>query len=47
MAVALEYIDFRYPHNWRGRHARLAQWLAGVSARPALIETRPPGMEKK
>jgi len=47
MAVALEYIDFRYPHNWRGRHARLAQWLAGVSARPSLIETRPPGMEKK
>jgi glutathione S-transferase len=47
MAVALEYIDFRYPHNWRGRHARLAQWLAGVSARPSLIDTRPPGMEKK
>jgi glutathione S-transferase len=47
MAVALEYIDFRYPHNWRGRHSRLAQWLAGVSARPSLIETRPPGMEKK
>jgi len=47
MAVALEYIDFRYPHNWRGRHARLAQWLAGVSARASLIETRPPGMEKK
>ena len=47
MAVALEYIDFRYPHDWRGRHARLAQWLAGVSARPSLIETRPPGMEKK
>ena len=47
MAVALEYIDFRYPHNWRGRHPRLAQWLAGVSARPSLIETRPPGMEKK
>ena len=47
MAVALEYIDFRYPHNWRGRHPRLAQWLASVSARPSLIETRPPGMEKK
>ncbi|MBI3778213.1 MAG: glutathione S-transferase N-terminal domain-containing protein [Gammaproteobacteria bacterium] len=47
MAVALEYIDFRYPHDWRGRHARLAPWLAGVSARPSLIGTRPPGMEKK
>jgi len=47
MAVALEYIDFRYPHDWRGRHPRLAAWLAAVSARPSLIETRPPGMEKK
>ena len=47
MAVALEYIDFRYPHDWCGRHARLASWLAGASARPSLIETRPPGMEKK
>jgi glutathione S-transferase len=47
MAVAFEYIDFRYPHDWRSRHTRLAQWLAGVSARPSLIETRPPGMEKK
>ncbi len=47
MAVALEYIDFRYPHDWRGRHARLSRWLAGVSARPSLVETRPPGMEKK
>ncbi|MCR4332841.1 MAG: glutathione S-transferase N-terminal domain-containing protein [Sulfuricaulis sp.] len=47
MAVALEYIDFRYPHDWRRLHPRLAPWLAGVSARPSLIETRPPGMEKK
>ena len=47
MAVALEYIDFRYPHDWHSRHPRLAQWLTGVSARPSLIETRPPGMEKK
>ena len=47
VAVALEYIDFRYPHDWRRCHPRLAQWLAGMSARPSLIETRPPGMEKK
>lgn len=47
MAVALEYIDFRYPHDWRGRHPRLATWLAAVSARPSLVETRPPGMEQK
>lgn len=47
MAVALEYIDFRYPHDWRARQPRLATWLTAVSARPSLIETRPPGMEKK
>lgn len=45
VAVALEYTDFRYPHDWRGRHPRLGQWLAGVSARPSFIETRPPGMK--
>ncbi len=47
MAVALEYIDFRYPHDWRSRHRRLASWLAGVGTRPSFIETLPPGMEKK
>ena len=47
MALALEYTDFRYPHEWRGRHPRLATWLAGISVRPSLAETRPPGMEKK
>jgi glutathione S-transferase len=45
VAVALEYTDFRYPHDWRGRHPRLGQWLAGVSARPSFTETRPPGMK--
>lgn len=45
VAVALEYTDFRYPHDWRGRHPRLGQWLAGVGARPSFIETRPPGMK--
>ncbi|HEU5338662.1 MAG TPA: glutathione S-transferase N-terminal domain-containing protein [Sulfuricaulis sp.] len=43
MGVALEYIDFRYPHDWRGRHPRLGEWLAGLSARPAFVDTRPPG----
>lgn len=47
VAVALEYTDFRYPHEWRSRHPRLGQWLAGVSARPSFTETLPPGMEKK
>ncbi len=46
MGVALEYIDLRYPHDWRRPHRRLGAWLAGVSARPAFIDTLPPGMEK-
>jgi glutathione S-transferase len=46
LAVALEYLDFRYPHPWRERHPRLAHWLAGLSTRPALAETQPPGMER-
>lgn len=44
LGVALEYIDFRYPHNWRGEHPRLALWQAGIGARPSFVETRPPGM---
>lgn len=46
LGVALEYVDFRYPHDWRGKHPRLALWLAGISARPAFAETIPPGMER-
>ncbi len=43
VGVALEYIDFRYAHDWRSGHPRLAQWLAGVGARPSFLETRAPG----
>ncbi len=46
LGVALEYVDFRYPHDWRGRHPRLALWLAGIGTRPAFAETVPPGMER-
>jgi len=42
VGVALEYIDFRYAHDWRSGHPRLAQWLAGVGARPSFLETRAP-----
>lgn len=45
LGVALEYIDFRHPHDWRGSHPRLAQWLTGIGARPSFMATRPPGME--
>ena len=46
LGVALEYIDFRYPHDWRSKHPHLAQWLAGISTRGSFAETLPPGMEK-
>jgi len=42
MAVALEYIDFRYAHDWRSLYPHLDQWLAVHSTRPSFIETRPP-----
>ena len=42
VGVALEYIDFRYARDWRSNHPRLAQWLAGVGARPSFLETRAP-----
>ncbi|KPK67898.1 MAG: hypothetical protein AMJ84_12150 [Acidithiobacillales bacterium SM23_46] len=46
LAVALEYTDFRYPHDWRAQHPRLAFWLAGISVRASFVETVPPGMER-
>lgn len=42
LGAALEYIDLRYPHDWRGKHPKLAQWLAPISARPSFAETQPP-----
>ena len=46
MGVALEYIDLRYPHDWRGRHPRLAQWQAGMARRASFMQTLPPEMKK-
>jgi glutathione S-transferase len=42
MGVALQYVDFRYPHDWRSGAPRLARWHAGVVARPSFQETLPP-----
>ncbi len=42
LGAALEYVDFRYPHDWRHTSPRLAKWLTGVSARPAFMQTQPP-----
>jgi glutathione S-transferase len=42
MAIALEYTDFRYAHDWRSRHPRLAEWLKAMSLRSSFLETQPP-----
>jgi len=45
VGVALEYIDLRYPHDWRSQIPELSFWLASISARPSFQETVPPGLE--
>jgi len=42
LAVALDYVDLRYAHDWRGKHPTLARWHAAMSARPSFAETLPP-----
>jgi len=42
IGVALEYLDLRYAHDWRGKHPGLAAWLVAVSARASFVATRPP-----
>jgi glutathione S-transferase len=42
LGVALAYTDFRYPHDWRAKHRRLASWFALTSARSSFVETQPP-----
>ncbi|MBI4207624.1 MAG: glutathione S-transferase N-terminal domain-containing protein [Betaproteobacteria bacterium] len=46
MGVALQYIDFRYPHDWRARAPKLARWHAGITGRRSFEETLPPGFVK-
>jgi glutathione S-transferase len=46
MGVALQYVDFRYPHDWRARAPKLAKWHAGIAARKSFVETLPPGFVK-
>ena len=43
LAVALQYMDFRYPHNWRASRPTLAAWAKTMHARPSLTSTLPPG----
>ncbi|OGA47595.1 MAG: hypothetical protein A3G24_22835 [Betaproteobacteria bacterium RIFCSPLOWO2_12_FULL_62_13] len=44
--VALQYTDFRYPHDWRSRAPKLARWHAGITSRRSFEETLPPGFVK-
>ncbi len=43
LGVALQYVDFRYPHDWRNRAPKLASWHAGITSRRSFAETLPPG----
>ncbi len=42
LGVALQYVDFRYPHDWRATAPKLAAWHAGIVARPSFVTTQPP-----
>jgi glutathione S-transferase len=42
LAVALEYVDFRYAHDWRRERPALATWLETMSSRPSFVTTQPP-----
>jgi glutathione S-transferase len=46
MGVALQYVDFRFPHNWRASHPNIARWHEGIAARESFEETLPPGFVK-
>ena len=46
MGVALQYVDFRYPHDWRSAAPKLARWHAGIARRASFEETLPPGFVK-
>ena len=43
MGVALQYVDFRYPHGWRVESPKLAEWHGGVVARKSFLDTIPAG----
>lgn len=43
LGVALQYMDFRYPHDWRSAAPQLAKWSAAIHRRPSFTGTLPPG----
>ena len=46
MGVALQYIDFRYPHDWRAKNPQLVPWFERITARKSFETTLPPGFVK-
>jgi glutathione S-transferase len=45
VGVMLDYVDFRYPHDWASRHPKLSRWHQAIRQRPSFVETRAPGMK--
>lgn len=41
VGVAVGYVDFRYPHDWRPAAPHLASWVESLCERPALRDTVP------
>lgn len=43
MGVAMQYVDFRYPHDWRAHAPKLGEWHQNVAQRRSFQDTLPPG----
>ena len=46
LGVALQYTDFRFPHEWRARAPKIARWHAGIEKRKSFRKTLPPELGK-
>jgi len=42
LGVTLQYVDLRYPHDWRSGAPKLKAWHAAIAARPSFVNTQPP-----
>jgi glutathione S-transferase len=42
LGVALDYIDFRYPHDWRVTQPQLAAWHSSINQRSSFRQSAPP-----
>jgi len=43
LGVALQYVDFRCPNEWRAKCPKLAAWHEPIAARRSFQDTLPPG----